>query len=132
MCLDTFLKVSKGNNLISKSRAFHNVGAAYTKDLSKNELAHVLLIRGTHNKQGSKDARVRIVVLLTLSLIKSHKYCGAVLLINCLVCQKQNFKNNSVVNSQPMQLSQNGGDVVMPWDTFCIRCNISICLFGRL
>ena len=36
MCLDTFLNVSKGNNLISKARAFHNVGAAYTKDLSKN------------------------------------------------------------------------------------------------
>ena len=33
-------------------------------------------------------------------------------------CQKQNLKNNSVMNSQPMQLSQNGGDVVMPWDTF--------------
>ena len=46
MCLDTFLKVSKGNDLISKSRAFHNVGAAYTKDISKNELAHVLLIGG--------------------------------------------------------------------------------------
>ena len=30
--------------------------------------------------QGSKDARVRIVVLLTLNLIKSHKYSGAVLL----------------------------------------------------
>ena len=70
-----FLNLSKGNNLISKSRAFHNVGAAYTKDLSKNELAHVLLFGGTHNKQGSNDARVRIVVLLTLSLIKSHKYC---------------------------------------------------------
>ena len=28
------------------------------KELSKNELAHVLLIGGTHNKQGSKDARV--------------------------------------------------------------------------
>ena len=74
MCLNSFLKASKGNNRISKSRAFHNVGPAYTKDLSKNELAHVLLIWGTHNKQGSKDARVRIVVLLTLSLIKSHKY----------------------------------------------------------
>ena len=35
-------------------------------------LAHILLIGGTHNKQGSKDARVRIVVLLTLNLIKSH------------------------------------------------------------
>ena len=79
MCLNSFLKSSKGNNRISKSRAFHNVGATYTKDLSKNELAHVLLIGGTHNKQGSKDARVRIVVLLTLSLIKSHKYAGAVL-----------------------------------------------------
>ena len=78
--LTLFLKASKGNNLISKSRAFHNVGAAYTKDISKNELAHVLLIGETHNKQGSKDARVRIVVLLTLSLIKSHKYSGAVLL----------------------------------------------------
>ena len=75
-----FLKVSKGNNRISKSRAFHNVGAAYTKDLSKNELTHVLLIGGTHNKQGSNDARVRIDVLLTLNLIKSHKYSGAVLL----------------------------------------------------
>ena len=38
MSLDSFLKVSKGNNRISKSRAFHSVGAAYTKDLSKNEL----------------------------------------------------------------------------------------------
>ena len=80
MCFDTFLKVSKDNNLISKSRAFHNVGAAYINDRSKNELAHILLIGGTHNKQGSKYARVRIVVLLTLSLIKSHKYSGAVLL----------------------------------------------------
>ena len=79
MCLNSFLKASKSNKRISKSRAFHNVGAAYTKDLSKNKLAHVLLIGGTHNKQGSKDARVRIVVLLTLSLIKSHKYSGAVL-----------------------------------------------------
>ena len=79
MCINSFLKASKGDNRISKSRAFHNVGAAYTKDLSTNEFAHVLLIGGTHNKQGSKDARVRIVVLLTLSLIKSHKYSGAVL-----------------------------------------------------
>ena len=58
MCLDTFFKVSKGNNLISKSRALHNVGAAYTKDISRNELACVLLIGGTHNKQRSKDACV--------------------------------------------------------------------------
>ena len=88
MCLDTFWTVSKGNNLISKSRAFHNVGAAYTKDLAKNELAHVLLIGGTHNKQGTKDARVRIVVLLTLSLIKSHNYSGAVLLTALCVKSK--------------------------------------------
>ena len=57
-----FLKTSKGNHLISKSRAFYSVGAAYTKDLSNNELAHVLLIGGTHNKQGSNDAHVRIAV----------------------------------------------------------------------
>ena len=62
-----------GNNLISKSREFHSDGAAYIKDRSKNELAHILLIGGTHNKQGSKDARVRIVVTLTLILIKSQK-----------------------------------------------------------
>ena len=80
MCLDTFWKASKGNNQISKSRAFHSVGAAYINDQSKNELAHILLIGRTHNKQGSKDARVRIVVLLTLNLIKSHTYSGAVLL----------------------------------------------------
>ena len=73
MCLNSFLKASKGNYRISKSRTFHNVGAAYTKDISKNELAHVLLIGGTHNKQGSKDARVLIVVLLTFSLIKRGK-----------------------------------------------------------
>ena len=73
---------------IFKSRAFHNVGAAYTKDLSKNEFAHVLLIGGTHNRQGSKDARVRIVVLLTLSLIKSHNYFGAVLLTTLCVKSK--------------------------------------------
>ena len=65
--------------------AFHNVGAAYTKDISKNELARVLLIGGTHNKQGSKDARVRI----TISLIKSHKYSGAVLLT--AFCVKSKF-----------------------------------------
>ena len=58
MCLNPFLKASKGNNPISKSMAFRNVGATYTKDLSKTELAHVLLIGEKHNKQGSKDARV--------------------------------------------------------------------------
>ena len=82
------MKASKGNNRISKSRAFYNVGAAYTNDLSNNELAHVLLIGGAHNKQGSEDARVRIVVLLTLNLIKSHKYSGAVLLTALCVKSK--------------------------------------------
>ena len=41
-----------------------------------------------YNKQGSKDARVRKVVLLTLSLIKSHKYSGAVLLTALCVKSK--------------------------------------------
>ena len=90
MCLNSFMKASKGNKLISKSWAFHNVGAAYTKDLSKNELANVLLIGGTHNNQGSKDARARIVVLLTLSLIKSHKYSGVILLT--ALCVKSKIK----------------------------------------
>ena len=90
MYLTLFLKASKGNNRISKSRAFHSVGVAYINDLSKNELAHVLLIGGTFNKQGSNDARVRIVVLLTLSLIKSHKYSGVVLLT--ALCVKSKIK----------------------------------------
>ena len=71
---------------MSKSIAFHSIGAAYINDRSKNELAHILLIGGTHNKQGSKDARVRIVVILTLNLIKSRKYSGAVL--NTALCIK--------------------------------------------
>ena len=75
---------------ISKSRAFHSVGAACTNDRSKNELALILLIGGTHNKQGSKDARVRKVVLLTLNLIKSQKYSGAVLL--AALCVKSKIK----------------------------------------
>ena len=36
--------------------AFHSVGVAYINDRSKNELAHLSLIGGTPNKQGSKDA----------------------------------------------------------------------------
>ena len=50
------------------------------KDLSKNEL-HII------NKD-QKDARVRRVVLLTLSLIKSHTYSGAVLLTALCVKSK--------------------------------------------
>ena len=52
MCIDSFFKASKGNNRISKSRAFHSVGATYINDRPKNELAHILLIGGTHDKQG--------------------------------------------------------------------------------
>ena len=85
-----------------------------TKDLSKNELSHVLLIGGTHNKQGLKDTSVWIVILLTLSLIKSHKYPGAVLFT--ALCVKSKKKKN--LSWIPMALSQNGGDVVTPWDTF--------------
>ena len=88
MCLESFLKASKVNNRISKSRAFHSVGAEYINDRSKNELPHILLIGGTHNKQGSKDAHVRIVVLSTLNPIKSHKYSGAVLLTALCVKSK--------------------------------------------
>ena len=35
---------------------------------------------GAHNIQASKDTGVRMIVPLTLNLIKSHKYSGAVLL----------------------------------------------------
>ena len=60
-----------------------------------DELAQLLLIGGTHNKQGSKDARVRIVVLkkqkkpLTLNPIKSRKYSGAVFLTALCVKSKK-------------------------------------------
>ena len=54
-----FFKESKGNNLISQSRVFHNVIAAYINERSKNELAQIVLTGGTRNKQGSKDSRVR-------------------------------------------------------------------------
>ena len=66
--------------IISQSRAFHSVGAAYINDRSNNELENMLLIGGTHNKQGSNDTRVRIVIPLTVNLIKLLKYSGAVLL----------------------------------------------------
>ena len=46
MCLDfLFLKASKGNTRIYKSRVFHSVGTAYINDRPKNELAHILLMR---------------------------------------------------------------------------------------
>ena len=63
----------------------YNVGATCTKDRPKNELAHILLIGGTHAKQGSEDARVRIVVHLTLNLIKSRTYSGAVFICTSVV-----------------------------------------------
>ena len=84
------LKTSKGTNLISNSMAFHSVGAAYINNRSNNELAHILLIGGTYNKQGSEDARVRIVVPITLNLMKSLKYSGAALLT--VLCVKAKFK----------------------------------------
>ena len=59
----------------------------HTQKRSNNELAHIL-IGGTHNKQGSKDARVRIVVPLTINLIKSCMYSGAVLLTAMCVKSK--------------------------------------------
>ena len=64
--------VLNGNNKIYKSRLFHNVGAAYIDDHPKNELTQNLLT-GEHIKQGSNDARVRTVSLLSLTLIKSPK-----------------------------------------------------------
>ena len=69
-----------------KSRLFHNAGVAYMNDRSKNELAQTLLTGATHNTQGSMDARIRIVLLLSITLIKSLKYSGAVLLI--VLCVK--------------------------------------------
>ena len=95
MCLDSFYESIKGdahseNNRIYKSRSFHSVGAVYINDRSNNELAHTLLIGETHNKQGSKDARVQIVVLLTLNLIISHNYSGTVLLT--ALCVKSKIK----------------------------------------
>ena len=70
---------------------FHSVGVAYINDRPKNELAHFFLIGGTHNEQGSNDARVP----LTLNLIKSLKYSGAVLLT--VLCVKS-FKKIYVMN----------------------------------
>ena len=57
-------KSSEGNHLISKSKAFQSVGAIF------------LQIGRTHNKQRSKDVRVRTVVLLAFTLVKSHKNTG--------------------------------------------------------
>ena len=67
---------------------FHSVGAVYINDRSKNELAYILLLGGTHNKQVSKDACVRIVVPLSLNLIISHKYSGPVLFTALCVKRK--------------------------------------------
>ena len=72
MSLDSFLEASQGNNLMSKSRVLHSVGATYINDRSKNLLAHILLTERTRNKQRSNDARVLTIVLLSWTLIKSH------------------------------------------------------------
>ena len=76
MCLDSFLKASKGNKQIYKSRAFHSVGAAYINERSKNELAHILQIGGTHNKQ----YLVWVEVLCWIDHVWFSKECG------CCVC----------------------------------------------
>ena len=73
LCLDLFLWKS--------SKAIH--------DRSKNELAHILLIGGTHNKQGSNYARVCTILPLSLNLIKSLKYSGVVLLT--VLCVERKF-----------------------------------------
>ena len=44
MRLESFLKESNVNNLMSKSRLFHNVGAAYINDISNKDLIiHTLM-----------------------------------------------------------------------------------------
>ena len=53
----------------------------HTQRSIKEGISTRFTIGKTHNKQGSKDAHVRIVVHLTLSLIKSHTYSGAVLCV---------------------------------------------------
>ena len=40
MCLDSFWKASKRNNLMSKSRVLHSKEAAYIHNRSKNELCY--------------------------------------------------------------------------------------------
>ena len=49
------------------------------KDQSNNELAHILLIGGTHNKQGSKECTCMNCLCICIKLIKILKYYGAVL-----------------------------------------------------
>ena len=64
--------------------AYHSVGTAYINNRSKNELAHIFLIGGTHNKQGSNDVRVQRVVTLTLILIKSLSTMVHYYLLHCV------------------------------------------------
>ena len=91
MCLNTFLKSSKGNNRISKSMAFHSVGAAYINDRSKNELAHIFLIGGTPINKDQRSVRVPIVIPLTLNLIKSLSTLVHYYLLHCV--SKVKLKN---------------------------------------
>ena len=90
---------------MSKSMAFHSVGAAYINDRSKNELAHILLTEGTCNKQGSNDARVRTVVHISFTLIKSNKYTGALDTVLCVKIKLLRIIMSWIFN----HLSQNGG-----------------------
>ena len=69
-------------NLISKSRAFHSVGAAYINDRSKNELTHISLIGGTHNKQTVRcfltcvlPGFVSVVIFQSCCLKGYKEYC---------------------------------------------------------
>ena len=54
-----------------------------------------------------------------LNLIISLMYSGAVLLT--VLCFKEKFKEKFCHEFLAMQLSQNGDDVITPWDTFYIR-----------
>ena len=70
---------------MSKSRLFHNIGAAYINDRARNELAQTLLIGGTCTKHGSYDVHFRTVVLLSFALIKSLSTQGQQLTVFTLV-----------------------------------------------
>ena len=60
MCLDTFLKVSKGNTLISKSRAFHNVGAAYTTTKCIIRISGYCRLLGSYKSRIKKAASLNV------------------------------------------------------------------------
>ena len=69
------------------------MAATYINNGSKSELAHTLLTEGTHNKQGSNDALVGIIILLSVTLITPLMYAGSVLLTDLCVKCKNNYIN---------------------------------------